>query len=107
MRQVVARILGSAQDGGVPQVGCRCERCNHARMNAEHVRFPASLAIVGKSGRLLLIDVTQNLSQQLDLIRDLLPSGKNLLPAAVLLSHAHVGHYAGLLFFGKEVAELQ
>jgi pyrroloquinoline quinone biosynthesis protein B len=73
-------------------------------MNSEHVRLPASLAVVGRSGRLLLIDVTQNLSQQLDLVRDLLPSDKKLLPDAVLLSHAHIGHYVGLLFFGKEVA---
>jgi len=27
-----------------------------------------------------------------------------MLPDAVLLTHAHIGHYAGLIFFGKEVA---
>jgi pyrroloquinoline quinone biosynthesis protein B len=104
MNKVIARILGSAQDGGVPQVGCLCERCQWARMDTAHARFPASLAIVGKSGRLLLIDATPSLPQQLDLVRDLFPSDKRLLPDSVLLSHAHIGHYSGLMFFGKEVA---
>ena len=104
MRQAFARILGSAQDGGVPQVGCHCERCQYARANTAHVRFPASLSVVGRSGKLLLIDATPSLPQQLDLVRDLLPSKKTLLPDAVLLSHAHIGHYTGLMFFDKEVA---
>lgn len=104
MNNVVARILGSAQDGGVPQVGCNCERCRFARMNATHVRFPASLAVVGKNGSFRLVDATPSLSRQLDLVRDLLPSDKRLLPDIVFVSHAHIGHYSGLMFFGKEVA---
>ncbi len=104
MQETIARIVGSAQDGGVPQVGCSCERCNHARTNIQHARYPASLAIVNPSGKLLLIDMTPSLPRQLDLLRDLLPARKTMLPDAVLLTHAHIGHYAGLIFFGKEVA---
>jgi len=104
MQETIARIIGSAQDGGVPQIGCCCERCNYARTNIEHTRYPASLAIVNPSGKLLLIDVTPSLSQQLDLLQDLLPSRRSMFPDVVLLTHARVGHYAGLIFFGKEVA---
>jgi pyrroloquinoline quinone biosynthesis protein B len=88
----------------VPQVGCSCERCTYAKTGIEHIRYPASLAIVSPSGKLLLIDATPSLPQQLDLLWDLLPSRRNRLPDAVLLTHAHVGHYAGLIFFGKEIA---
>jgi len=104
MQETIARIIGSAQDGGVPQIGCCCERCSYARTSIEHTRYPASLAIVNPSGELLLIDATPSLPQQLDLLRDLLPARKAMLPDAVLLTHAHIGHYAGLIFFGKEVA---
>jgi pyrroloquinoline quinone biosynthesis protein B len=103
-RSVIARIIGSAQDGGVPQVGCGCERCDHARRNMHEARFPASLAIVTRTGRLLLFDVTPSLPQQLDLLKSFFPNDRRVLPDAVLLTHAHVGHYGGLIFFGKEVA---
>jgi len=103
-QKTIARVVGSAQDGGVPQVGCHCTRCNYARANPEHARYPASLAIVSPSGKLLVVDVTPSLPQQLDLLRDLFPRRQKLLPDAVLLTHAHVGHYAGLIFFGREIA---
>jgi pyrroloquinoline quinone biosynthesis protein B len=70
----------------------------------QEARFPASLAIVGKTGRLLMFDLTPSLPQQLDLLRSFYPSNPGVLPDVVLLTHAHVGHYGGLLFFGKEVA---
>jgi len=104
MQKIIARIIGSAQDGGVPQIGCRCTRCDYARTNPEHTRYPASLAIVRPSGKVLVVDVTPSLPRQLDLLRGLPPSRDKVLPDAVLLTHAHVGHYAGLIFFGREVA---
>jgi pyrroloquinoline quinone biosynthesis protein B len=107
MKQTIVRVIGSAQDGGVPQLGCSCERCNYARASIEYTRYPASLAIVSPGGKLLLIDATPSLPQQLDLLQDLLPSRRSMLPDAVLLTHAHVGHYAGLIFFGREVASVK
>ena len=102
--QAVAYILGSAQDGGVPQIGCRCERCEYARSDARLVRFPASVAIFSRKGKLLLIDATPSLPQQLDLLRELVPSSGKMLPDIILLTHAHIGHYSGLMFLGRGVA---
>src|SRR4029077_10514972 len=66
-----------------------------------------SIAIVVPStGKRFLVDATPDLREQLDL----LPEGGTHAPGkvdrapvdGVLLTHAHVGHYLGLAFFGFE-----
>ncbi|MFI5403731.1 MAG: MBL fold metallo-hydrolase [Planctomycetota bacterium] len=84
-----ARILGVAQDAGVPHVGCACPRCERFRGAPLH---PACLGIVGK--RTYLIDATPVLPVQVRM----LPS----LPAEIFLTHAHMGHVAGLWQLGEE-----
>ncbi len=46
MREVEALLLGSAQDGGVPQAGCRCATCASARANPAQRRLVTSLALI-------------------------------------------------------------
>ncbi len=84
-----ARVLGIAQDAGVPHVGCACPRCERFRGAPLH---PACLGLVG--ARAYLIDATPALPEQIRL----LPS----LPAAIFLTHAHMGHVAGLWQLGEE-----
>ena len=85
-----ARVLGIAQDAGVPHAGCSCARCERHR---DAPLLPASLGLVGERG-VYLIDATPELPRQLRL----LPAR----PDAVLLTHLHMGHIAGLLHFGRE-----
>jgi len=100
-------VLGTAQDGGLPHAACTCPHCEAARRDARRRRNVASLAIVvPKTGRRFLIDATPDLRAQLDL----LPAAPGHATGAVdrrpvdgvLLTHAHVGHYFGLAFFGFE-----
>jgi pyrroloquinoline quinone biosynthesis protein B len=84
-----ARVLGIAQDAGVPHVGCACPRCERFR---EAPLLPACLGLVG--ARTYLIDATPALPLQVRM----LPS----FPAAILLTHAHMGHVAGLWQLGEE-----
>jgi pyrroloquinoline quinone biosynthesis protein B len=61
-----ALVLGSIQDGGLPQAGCYTPRCERARGDPHYV---ASLAIVeGESGRVWLVDASPDLARQMDLI---------------------------------------
>lgn len=101
------RVVGTVQDGGLPHAGCTCERCAAARRDPARRRWVASLAVVlPASGRVYLVDVSPDLRQQLDLLADVRdpPAGAtDRSPVdGVLLTHAHVGHYLGLAFFGYE-----
>jgi pyrroloquinoline quinone biosynthesis protein B len=80
-------VLGVAQDGGHPQPGCRRPCCAKGR------HLPASAAIVDEGGG-WLIDATPALPEQLERM------GVPL--RGVLLTHAHMGHYTGLLWLGRE-----
>ncbi len=98
-------ILGSGQDGGVPQLGCDCSNCLRARSDPQHRRLPPSVAVVGRGDSIYLIDPSPCLPEQMDILTGVLgaPDG-TLMPRAILITHCHWGHYAGLGYLGREVA---
>ena len=101
------RVLGTAQDGGLPHAACSCERCAAAGRDPALARRVASLAVVlPASGRVFLLDATPDLPEQLEALADVRrpPAGRvDRAPVdGVLLSHAHMGHYLGLAWFGYE-----
>jgi pyrroloquinoline quinone biosynthesis protein B len=100
-------VVGTAQDGGIPHVSCSCDRCSAARRDPARARRVASLAILFPgSDRAFLIDATPDVRPQLDAVRAALGrtgAGTDRRPlAGVFLTHAHMGHYLGLAFFGFE-----
>jgi pyrroloquinoline quinone biosynthesis protein B len=61
----------------------------------------ASVAVVGSTGRVLLVDATPDLPEQLALVAT--ATGRRVGDVdGVLLTHAHMGHYLGLAFLGRE-----
>lgn len=104
------RVLGTAQDGGLPHAACACDRCNAARDDDTRKRSVASLALIvpeeETSPSVYLVDATPDIRDQLDALRDVRddPSGRvDRAPIdGVMLTHAHIGHYLGLAFFGFE-----
>src|SRR5713101_4451321 len=94
---VQAVVLGIAQDGGVPHLGCRQKLCVEARRDPSKRRSVASLGLIDSaSGKRFLIDATPDFESQV--------SHLGGLPDGILLTHAHVGHYLGLAQLGREVA---
>ena len=104
-------VLGSAQDGGVPQVGCDCPNCRRAR-DAGTVRWASGLAVwpdevkercqgsardtgAARARGRLLLDAGPDLRSQLRRFGAVID--------AVALTHLHMGHYLGILEFGREV----
>lgn len=95
-------ILGIAQDSGFPQLGCNCENCQLARIDPRQVCYPSSIAIsLPQTKQTYLLDATPALPQQLHLLQHQTQSS-SILPSATLLTHAHIGHYPGLMYLGKE-----
>ena len=96
---LTAKLLGSAQDGGVPQAGCHCTHCAAAVADRRFERTPVSLALQSSS-EIQLFEATRSLSHQLAL------TGAQT-PTAIWLTHAHLGHIDGLGQFGTEVMNAQ
>ena len=93
-----AIVLGIAQDGGVPHAGCHQPVCVAARSDPSRRRLVASLGLVDPAaGKRFVIDATPDFPAQMEMLGGL--------PDAILLTHAHVGHYLGLAQLGREVLD--
>lgn len=101
---VRAVVLGIAQDGGVPHIGCAQELCVSARRDPSRRQRVASLGLVDdRSGRRFLIDATPDLASQIESLDEGRAGVDRRRPVdGILLTHAHVGHYAGLMYLGRE-----
>lgn len=95
-------ILGVAQDAGYPQIGCYAEHCIPGWADPSLQRGATSIAVIDPdAGQKLLFEATPNLPAQLYAL-DLEAPNEHFQLNGVFLTHAHIGHYAGLMFFGHE-----
>ena len=97
-----AQLLGTAQDGGYPHAGCGCEHCDAARAEPRLARRVASLGVVGTAGQCLMVDATPDLAMQIEMLGEASGRGGPSIDA-IVLTHAHIGHYLGLALLGREV----
>ena len=90
-------VLGIAQDAGIPHLGCDQALCRSIRDGKRKRERVSSLGLVDRAtGQAYLFDATPDMVSQLGT----LTGGKP--PAGVFLTHGHVGHYTGLMYFGRE-----
>ena len=93
-------VLGVAQDAGYPQAGCYAEHCLRGWENPDLRRHATSVALViPRAEEVYLFEATPSLPEQLYRLRN----EANFPWSGVFLTHAHIGHYVGLMFFGNEV----
>ncbi len=93
-------VLGIAQDGGIPQLGCEEPICVAIRSGRRKRERVASIGLVNPTlKRAYLIDATPDFVSQVDS----LTGGR--LPDGILLTHAHIGHYTGLMYLGREAVD--
>ena len=94
-------VLGVAQDAGYPQAGCNKDCCKDAWEDPAKRKNVSCLALVDPiSKEQWIFDATPDVKFQLQLLEK--KSGINPL-SGVFLTHAHMGHYTGLMHFGREV----
>jgi pyrroloquinoline quinone biosynthesis protein B len=95
-----ALLLGVAQDAGVPHIGCECRTCALARHDPRRRQLPVSLALIDhRAESSWVIDATPAFPEQFAMLQEYAPRCRL---AGVLLTHAHIGHYTGLMYLGRE-----
>ena len=96
-------VLGTSQDAGYPQVGCKNICCQVAWDRPKLKRFPASIAIINeKDQKYWLIDITPEIKTQIRMIDSF-----DCSLSGIFITHAHIGHYMGLINLGLEVMNLK
>jgi pyrroloquinoline quinone biosynthesis protein B len=95
-------VLGTIQDAGSPQIGCTNDCCKNLFNQPDHSRQVVSLGLYDSKQKMsYLFEATPDISKQLRLLKTYSKSPTDL-PNGIFLTHAHIGHYTGLMFLGKE-----
>ncbi len=96
-------VLGIAQDGGYPQAGCNKLCCKPAWNDIAKRKKVSCIAVIDPASKQSwLIDATPDFSEQLYLLRKHMKDSSHM-PSGIFITHAHIGHYTGLMDLGKEV----
>lgn len=97
-------VLGTAQDAGFPQAGCRKACCAKVWNDPDARRFATSLAVVDpKTKQRWLFDCSPDFREQLRLLDTKSGASAGEPLDGIFLTHAHIGHYAGMIHLGREV----
>jgi len=95
-------ILGVVQDAGYPQIGCYKKHCIPGWQDPRLERGATSIAVIDPANtKKYLFEATPHIPRQLYDLSKQAPDSEYKLEG-VFLTHAHIGHYAGLMFFGHE-----
>ena len=95
-------ILGTAQDGGYPHIGCQKDCCANFYNKTNNKKNVVALGLVDKiNQQKWLFDATPDMHTQLATLEQQHLKTKKIIEG-VFLTHAHIGHYTGLMYFGRE-----
>jgi pyrroloquinoline quinone biosynthesis protein B len=95
-------VLGVAQDAGYPQAGCFKPHCMPGWKDQSLRRGAVSLGLIDPVKKhKYLFEATPDFPSQFYRLEKEAPSSYYQF-SGVFLTHAHIGHYAGLMFLGHE-----
>lgn len=96
-------VLGTAQDGGHPHIGCKKKCCEKTWSDAKKKHYVVALALVDpEHKKWWLLEATPDIKEQLQYFKEQTNGAYNYLPDGIFLTHAHMGHYTGLMQLGRE-----
>ena len=96
-------VLGIAQDAGYPQTGCEKTCCKAYWDGKEDKKMITCLVLVDRTvNHYWLFEATPDIAQQLHALQPYLPTKQNYSPDGIFITHAHIGHYSGLMQLGRE-----
>jgi len=95
-------VLGIAQDAGVPQAGCETSFCQKAWKEPKLQKQVSSIALVNPDTKeRWIFDATPDFPGQFRQLKEITGDYSNNL-SGIFLTHAHIGHYTGLMHLGRE-----
>ncbi len=98
-------VLGNVQDAGSPHIACKKDCCKELFANPDANRMVVSLGLIdAENEKTYLFEATPDISEQLERLKNKAPYNANEIPNGIFITHAHIGHYAGLMYLGKEAA---
>ncbi|MFN3850425.1 MAG: MBL fold metallo-hydrolase [Spirosomataceae bacterium] len=96
-------VLGIAQDGGYPQAGCNKECCKAVFEQKIPHQWVSSLSLIDpKTNQRWIFDATPDFKEQLQSLKKISKNNSNEIDG-IFLTHAHIGHYTGIMNLGREV----
>ncbi|MCU0359934.1 MAG: MBL fold metallo-hydrolase [Bacteroidia bacterium] len=97
-------VLGTTQDAGSPQAGCLKECCRKLFQTPDPTRKVVSLGLIDpQSGVRYLFEAGPDFKEQLyELNQQTRMPNPFPWPDGIFITHAHTGHYTGLMQLGKE-----
>lgn len=96
-------VLGTVQDAGSPHAGCERECCADLFENPDPTRKVVSLGMVDmRNQKTYLFEASPDLPVQMKILKKHAPFQETETPDGIFVSHAHIGHYAGLMYLGRE-----
>ncbi|NHF58930.1 MBL fold metallo-hydrolase [Flavobacteriaceae bacterium TP-CH-4] len=96
-------ILGTVQDAGSPHIACKKECCSDLFKHPDTDRKVVSLGLIdGKNRQTFLFEATPDIAEQLRNLKETTLWEAPEIPNGIFLTHAHIGHYSGLMYLGKE-----
>ncbi|WP_417445256.1 MBL fold metallo-hydrolase [Joostella sp.] len=102
IKDVSLIVLGNVQDAGAPQIGCDKDCCADLFNNPDASKKVTALGIYDQeNGKSFLFEASPNINTQTKLLKRY-TQRESELPDGIFITHAHIGHYAGLMFLGKE-----
>lgn len=96
-------VLGNVQDGGSPHIGCTKACCKDLFINPDPTRMVSSLGVIDPENKLnWLFDATPDFTFQLKALKKASEFNTKEVPDGIFITHAHIGHYTGLMYLGRE-----
>ena len=96
-------ILGTVQDAGSPHIACKKDCCKELFLHPDVGRKVVSLGLIdNENQKNYIIEATPDLAIQMKNLQQHSPFSTKETPDGILLTHAHIGHYSGLMYLGKE-----
>ena len=96
-------ILGTIQDAGSPHIACMKDCCRNIFLRPVTDRKVVSLGVLDhENQKSYLFEATPDMPEQLKHLKSCASWEAEETPQGVFLTHAHIGHYSGLMYFGKE-----
>ena len=96
-------VLGNVQDAGSPHIGCERDCCKDLFLHPDPNRKVVSLGVIDTTHQQKWVfDATPDFHTQMDDLNKLSPFKTQKTPDGIFLTHAHIGHYTGLMYLGKE-----